>query len=122
DNSGVRILLLTPFERQFGPSRDVAQPGRALAWGARGRQFKSARPDQTSLCFARFRPHCFESLLRVVFTHGDYSIVSSRCGASPLLRRISRSKATKSARFRRSAKNTAVFMTASFSATAVATN
>ena len=26
--------------------RDVAQPGRALAWGARGRQFKSARPDQ----------------------------------------------------------------------------
>jgi hypothetical protein len=24
----------------------VAQPGRALAWGARGRQFKSARPDQ----------------------------------------------------------------------------
>ena len=29
------------------PSRDVAQPGRALAWGARGRQFKSARPDQS---------------------------------------------------------------------------
>jgi hypothetical protein len=28
------------------PCRDVAQPGRALAWGARGRQFKSARPDQ----------------------------------------------------------------------------
>ena len=25
--------------------RDVAQPGRALAWGARGWQFKSARPD-----------------------------------------------------------------------------
>src|SRR5579872_4749959 len=25
--------------------RDVSQPGRALAWGARGRQFKSARPD-----------------------------------------------------------------------------
>src|SRR5271166_5795088 len=30
----------------FLPRRDVAQPGRALAWGARGRQFKSARPDQ----------------------------------------------------------------------------
>ncbi len=30
----------------FLSSRDVAQPGRALAWGARGRQFKSARPDQ----------------------------------------------------------------------------
>lgn len=26
--------------------RDVAQPGRALAWGVRGRQFESARPDQ----------------------------------------------------------------------------
>jgi hypothetical protein len=38
------------------PSRDVAQPGRALAWGARGRQFKSARPDHliqssSELCF-----------------------------------------------------------------------
>jgi hypothetical protein len=33
----------------FSFRRDVAQPGRALAWGARGRQFKSARPDQ-SLC------------------------------------------------------------------------
>ena len=30
-------------------SRDVAQPGRALAWGARGRQFKSARPDHLLL-------------------------------------------------------------------------
>ena len=29
--------------------RDVAQPGRALAWGARGRQFKSARPDHYNL-------------------------------------------------------------------------
>ncbi len=26
-------------------SRGVAQPGSALAWGARGRPFKSARPD-----------------------------------------------------------------------------
>src|SRR5215470_6515937 len=34
--------------------RDVAQPGRALAWGARGRQFKSARPDQSSLSFDLF--------------------------------------------------------------------
>jgi hypothetical protein len=25
--------------------RGVAQPGSALAWGARGRPFKSARPD-----------------------------------------------------------------------------
>src|SRR5882762_7602980 len=27
----------------------LAQPGRALAWGARGRQFKSARPDHSIL-------------------------------------------------------------------------
>ena len=27
--------------------RDVAQPGSALAWGARGREFKSRRPDQS---------------------------------------------------------------------------
>jgi hypothetical protein len=33
----------------FLSRRDVAQPGRALAWGARGRQFKSARPDQSPL-------------------------------------------------------------------------
>src|SRR6202047_4316335 len=37
-----------PLERQLVSfRRDVAQPGRALAWGARGRQFKSARPDQS---------------------------------------------------------------------------
>ena len=29
--------------------RDVAQPGRALPWGGRGRQFESARPDQFAL-------------------------------------------------------------------------
>ena len=36
------------FQKSSGSfhCRDVAQPGRALAWGARGRQFKSARPDQ----------------------------------------------------------------------------
>ena len=28
-------------------SRGVAQPGSALAWGARGRGFKSRRPDQS---------------------------------------------------------------------------
>src|ERR1700732_3994394 len=28
-----------------GFRRDVAQPGSALAWGARGREFKSRRPD-----------------------------------------------------------------------------
>ena len=34
----------------------MAQPGRALAWGARGRQFKSARPDQINWkTFSRLR-------------------------------------------------------------------
>ena len=28
-----------------GPSRSVAQPGSALAWGARGRRFESSRSD-----------------------------------------------------------------------------
>ena len=46
---GGKILLSTPAAvdamQRFLPCRDVAQPGRALAWGARGRQFKSARPD-----------------------------------------------------------------------------
>ena len=27
--------------------RGVAQPGSALAWGARGREFESRRPDQS---------------------------------------------------------------------------
>ena len=41
-------LIEEPPARPLGQRkqcRDVAQPGRALAWGARGRQFKSARPD-----------------------------------------------------------------------------
>ena len=43
-----KILKSTLFEHPVRTQcRDVAQPGRALAWGARGRQFKSARPDQT---------------------------------------------------------------------------
>src|SRR6185437_10988432 len=36
--------LYPPLDR----FRDVAQPGSALAWGARGREFKSRRPDQTA--------------------------------------------------------------------------
>ena len=32
--------------RPYRIGRDVAQPGSALAWGARGRRFKSSRPDQ----------------------------------------------------------------------------
>jgi hypothetical protein len=47
---GMLEFLGQPHPRATSPvdsfRRDVAQPGRALAWGARGRQFKSARPDQ----------------------------------------------------------------------------
>ena len=34
--------LVKPACNRF---RDVAQPGSALAWGARGRKFESCRPD-----------------------------------------------------------------------------
>ena len=37
-----------PLKRGNAPEggvRDVAQPGSALAWGARGRWFESSRPD-----------------------------------------------------------------------------
>src|SRR3954471_23015534 len=42
------VLPYPRTSRVSSHSRDVAQPGRALAWGARGRQFKSARPDHSS--------------------------------------------------------------------------
>src|SRR5579863_10606687 len=46
---GAKIFLPCSATAELLSSRrDVAQPGRALAWGARGRQFKSARPDQYS--------------------------------------------------------------------------
>ena len=38
--------------------RDVAQPGSALAWGARGRWFESSRPDSA---------HCSSTKLRWAF-------------------------------------------------------
>src|SRR5262249_19200021 len=58
--------------------RDVAQPGRALAWGARGRQFKSARPDQQSfgdLRATRSRPQII----------GEYSMQGKKKGKLCLL-------------------------------------
>ena len=43
-------MCITTGRLGFGqvkqPNRDVAQPGSALAWGARGRVFESLRPDQ----------------------------------------------------------------------------
>ena len=39
---GFWCTFATPFR-----FRDVAQPGSALAWGARGRWFESSRPDSS---------------------------------------------------------------------------
>lgn len=44
----VKLFLLCVFFNYFcslGISRDVAQLGSVLAWGARGRRFKSCHPD-----------------------------------------------------------------------------
>ncbi len=38
-------LKISPYN--LASVRGVAQPGSALAWGARGREFESRRPDQT---------------------------------------------------------------------------
>ena len=35
--------------------RDVVQPGRALAWGARSRWFESSHPDQTKEILPKWR-------------------------------------------------------------------
>ena len=51
---------MTPFSLPLHPTkpppptraagfRDVAQPGSALAWGARGRWFESSRPDRMTI-------------------------------------------------------------------------
>lgn len=42
-----KVLLLHPLIRGTPEVRDVAQPGSALAWGARGRKFESCRPDKS---------------------------------------------------------------------------
>src|SRR3989304_5487543 len=38
--------VLSSAKINISTDRDVAQPGSALAWGARGRWFESSRPDQ----------------------------------------------------------------------------
>ena len=55
-NSEVKLFSVdgtawvTVWESRSLPAfyRGVAQPGSALAWGARGRKFKSCRPDFSS--------------------------------------------------------------------------
>jgi hypothetical protein len=49
--------------------RDVAQPGRALAWGARGRQFKSARPDQSIAVLGFVKQQGHQFFVGVRFAH-----------------------------------------------------
>jgi hypothetical protein len=43
--SNIYLLFLHTFFIPLLSLRDVAQPGSALAWGARGRWFESSRPD-----------------------------------------------------------------------------
>src|SRR6187549_3523052 len=44
----MRTPAVTPPREHRFLGRDVAQPGSALAWGARGPEFKSRRPDHLS--------------------------------------------------------------------------
>ena len=60
-------MCITTGRLGFGqvkqPNRDVAQPGSALAWGARGREFESRHPDQVKSRPQRdLGPCCFLSV------------------------------------------------------------
>ncbi len=68
--------------------RGVAQPGSALAWGARGREFESRRPDQyfKGLQQKRCKPLFICSLgrtsalvvfLRSVIRYGELGIITN---------------------------------------------
>ena len=57
-------MCITTGRLGFGqvkqPNRDVAQPGSALAWGARGREFESRHPDPVkSRPQSNLGPRCF---------------------------------------------------------------
>src|SRR6202795_1429515 len=43
--------------------RGVAQPGSALAWGARGRKFESCRPDQFLAVYSGHMGNCLPGLI-----------------------------------------------------------
>lgn len=45
----VIVKLITFAAPLMGKVRDVAQPGSAFVWGARGRWFESSRPDQKAV-------------------------------------------------------------------------
>ena len=59
-----------------GFRRDVAQPGSALAWGARGREFKSRRPDQLTELFDSLKLSWGCRVLRAFFQ--DYGHFKQR--------------------------------------------
>ena len=46
NSQGIKRLFFTKKWVIFVGVRGVAQPGRVLAWGARGRRFDSCHPDQ----------------------------------------------------------------------------
>jgi hypothetical protein len=57
---------------KFASFRDVAQPGSALAWGARGRKFESCRPDKTREALTKSGLFCFARLfIFLVFNRED---------------------------------------------------
>lgn len=63
ENWGLTLHLLplrkgTHFSAWQNRFRDVAQPGSALAWGARGRKFESCRPDKKKTGLTK-REACF---------------------------------------------------------------
>ena len=78
----VRHFNFTSFRK-----RGVAQPGRALHWGCRGRWFKSSRPDHTFLrrtpCgFAFFVLHVF-SPVNGVFWFFPSDLKPKTCHLTP---------------------------------------
>jgi hypothetical protein len=61
--------------------RDVAQPGSALAWGARGREFKSRRPDHLLIPGIRWRgSHRFESIFSLRCAAPGIALLTERAG------------------------------------------
>jgi hypothetical protein len=82
--SWCRIQRSTPFAVNLDSvfHRDVAQHGSALAWGARGREFKSRRPDQQlRLNSSEYASASFRALNLIVLpTRASLTSVASGIG------------------------------------------
>ena len=63
--------------------RGVAQPGSALAWGARGREFESRRPDQNSR-----KKETFANQLRLFFYWLFFLLLNARRRAGDAVQSI----------------------------------